>query len=273
MTTDLRSLFAAGPPIEVLYTDLDGTLLGPGGSLLHGPDGHPSLVAAAALVELRRIGVTVVPVSERTAATLRHDARLLGLADWIAEAGTVVCRAGEVHLLWGDAPRDLAGTPREALEGPILDALLAACDGNPRRYAPWDEGRVGEVLLHGTADTAEADAVLAATGAGWACLIDNGAASGWPGREVRAYHLLPRGTGKARAVAGDLATRGLRPEQAVAVGDSVEDATLATVVGTYVQVANGTAPLSGGVVAVDGAHDDGVALLAAAVCSSRTRHG
>jgi hydroxymethylpyrimidine pyrophosphatase-like HAD family hydrolase len=80
------------PPVAVLYTDFDGTLLGPGGSLLSAPDGSPSLRAARALVEAREAGITVVPVSGRRYLTLGGDARLLGLSDLIAEAGTVVPR-------------------------------------------------------------------------------------------------------------------------------------------------------------------------------------
>jgi hydroxymethylpyrimidine pyrophosphatase-like HAD family hydrolase len=258
------------PPVEVLYTDFDGTLLGPGGSLLTAPDGTPSLRAAQALLDARSAGVTVVPVSGRRHLTLAADARLMGLSDAIAEAGTVVLRGGELSYVWGDAPEDLAGTPREALRSSgALDALLGAFDGALRVFLPWDEGRVGEILLHGVADVDVADKVLAEAGAGWACLIDNGAASGWPGRDVRAYHLIPRGTGKARAVAADLEARRVPPDRALAVGDSLEDLTMAAAVGTYVQVANGHGILTGNAFPVPGAMGHGFADAVTAVLSAR----
>ncbi len=268
--TPLDAHLRALPPAEVLYTDFDGTLLGPNGSLLTGPDGRPSVRAAAALVDARAAGVTVVPVSGRRHATLRVDARLLGLADAIAEAGTVVTRGGEVSYVWGEAPAAEGATPREVLERcGALAALLSAFAGQVRVFQPWDEGRVGEFLLHGRLDVAEADRVLAEAGAGWACVVDNGAARDWQGRESRAYHLLPRGTGKAGAVAADLAARGLPRQRAVAVGDSLEDLTMAAVVGTYVQVANGHGELSGNAFGVPGAMGDGFADAVAAILAAR----
>jgi phosphoglycolate phosphatase len=260
VTPELIAHLRALPPVRVVYTDFDGTLLGPDGSLLTAPDGRPTLRAAGALVEARAAGITVVPVSGRRHGLLAMDARLIGLRDFVAEAGTVVCRDGEVSYVWGQMPPGLAPTPRQGLERVgALTALLQAFPDDLRIYDPWDAGRVGEFLLHGLVDVARANDVLAQAGAPWAHLVDNGATGGWPGREVRAYHLMPRGTGKALAVAADLAARGLAPERAVAVGDSLEDATMAGQVGTYVQVANGHAPLEGNGFTVTGAMGEGFA--------------
>lgn len=270
VTTPLVDHLRAQGPVHVLYTDFDGTLLGPAGSVLTAADGRPSARAAVALVEARAAGVTVVPVSGRRSWTLAVDARLLGLADFIAEAGTVVVRGGETSYLFGAAPSEAGATPRDALERTgALAALLDTFAGDLRIFSPWDDGRVGEYLLHGAVDVARADRVLAAAGAGWACLIDNGRAGGWPGREVRAYHLIPRGTGKANAVAADLAIRGLDPCQAVAVGDSLEDLTMTAAVGTYVQVANGHGVLGGNAFGVPGAMSDGFADAVDAVLAAR----
>ena len=238
LPTHLRRM----PPIRVIYTDLDGTLLGAGGSVLADATGAPSDAAASALVRARRAGVTVVPVTGRNHSGLADDCRLLGLHDYIAEAGTLVMRDDVVEHRWGDAPRDGGGTPRDALRrAGALDALLRHF-ADLEIFARYDEGRIGEYLLRGRADVHEADRVLARAGASWARLVDNGATHGPPG--TRAYHLLPRGTGKALAVRDDLRVRGLEPEQALAVGDSVEDLTMAAEVGTYVQVANGHGALT-----------------------------
>jgi hydroxymethylpyrimidine pyrophosphatase-like HAD family hydrolase len=270
MTSDLDAHLRSLPPVRVLYTDFDGTLLGPDGSLLTAPDRRPSARAATALVDARAAGVTVVPVSGRRSWTLAVDARLLGLADFIAEAGTVLVRAGQPSYLFGATPADAGATPRQALERDgALAALLTAFAGDLRIFSPWDDGRVGEFLLHGAVDVERADQVLAAAGAEWACLVDNGRASGWPGREVHAYHLIPRGTGKANAVAADLAARDLDPRQAVAVGDSLEDLTMAAVVGTYVQVANGHGVLGGNAFPVPGAMGEGFADTVQAILAAR----
>lgn len=269
--TPLLEHLRALPPVQVLYTDLDGTLLGPGGSLLTAPDGSPSLRTAAAIVAAREAGVTVVPVSGRRHLTLAADARLMGLRDAIAEAGTVVIRDGEVSFVWGEAPTVEGETPRDVLaRSGALDALLSAFPDRLRVFLPWDEGRIGEFLLHGRVEVAAANLVVAEAGAPWACVVDNGrATSAWGGLEARAYHLLPRGTGKARAVAADLAARGVPPERAVAVGDSLEDLTMAAVVGTYVQVANGHGEVSGNAFAAPGAMGAGFADAVDALLAAR----
>lgn len=267
LTTHLERL----PPVEVLYTDLDGTLLGPNGSLLTAPDGRPSVRAAQALVDARMAGVTVVPVSGRRATSLQVDARLMGLSDAIAELGGVIFRGGERWYEWGECPQTLAdNSPREVLMAAgALEALLKAFADDLRPYNPWDDGREGGHILHGCVDIEKANEVLAAAGCAWAQLVNNGAASGWPGRDVHAYHLIPRGVGKAIAIADDLQARGLQPQQAAAIGDSIEDRTMAIAVGTYLQVANGHGPLGGIVFGVPGAMGDGFADAVAAIVAAR----
>ena len=50
---------------------------------------------------------------------------------------------------------------------------------------------------------------------------------------VRAYHLIPAGASKARAVARHMQARGYGPEECIAVGDSREDMDAADVVGSF----------------------------------------
>jgi phosphoglycolate phosphatase len=240
MTSPLSASLAGLPPIKVLYTDLDNTLLGPGGSLLTAADGRPSARAAVALADAAAAGITVVPVSGRALPQLRNDARLMGLRDAIGEAGAVILRDGQTLYEWGECPRGIAANPHDTLTATgAADAVLAAFPGDLRHYEPWHRGRAGGHLFHGVADVEVADEALAAAGCRWAYLRDNGRTGGWEGREVHAYHLLPRGVGKAAAVRDDLAARGLRPEQAAAVGDSREDLTMAAHVGAFFMVANG----------------------------------
>lgn len=259
MSQRLSAALEALPPIEVLYTDLDNTLLGPEGSLLTGPDGSPSARAAEALTAAARGGVTVVPVSGRAMPQLRNDVRLLGLHDCIGEAGAVVVRDDQTRYEWGECPRTAANPHDAMLAGGAVSALLDAFGSDLRLYEPWHRGREGGHLLHGLVDTTRADEVLAEAGCGWAHLKDNGATGGWPGRAVRAYHLLPRGVGKAPAVADDVAARGLRPECVAAVGDSFEDLTMAPEVGVFFLVANGHGDIGPGIVRTPGAMGHGFA--------------
>lgn len=265
---------AALPPARVLYADVDGTLLGPSGSLLTDPDGHPSVRAAKALVDAARAGLTVVLVSGRQRWQLQQDARILGLGDCIAEAGSVIVRAGVVSYEWGQCPADLAPTPHDALEkAGAADLLLDAFAGDLRLYEPWHRGREGGHLFHGEIDVEGANALLAEHGLAWARVIDNGATGGWPGRSVRAYHLLPGGIGKARAVAADLRARSVEPTAAAAIGDSPEDATMAAEVGAYFQVANGRADASASAIITPGAMGDGFAQAVTALVAVRDPGG
>lgn len=249
------------PAVRVIYTDLDGTLLGRGGALLKDAQGRPSISTAAALVAAARKGIAVVAVSGRRAASLAQDVRLLGLDGAIAEVGTVIIRDGTHHFEWGRCPPDLALTPRGALEeAGALSVLMGSFEGELRPYAPWDAGREGGYLLHGLISVDKANAVLEETGIGWAKVVDNGRTGGWEGRDdVHAYHLVPHGVGKAVALADDLQDRGFTADQAMAIGDSEEDQTMAAEVGTYVIVANGHGTAGDNRFRVRGRNGDGVA--------------
>jgi hydroxymethylpyrimidine pyrophosphatase-like HAD family hydrolase len=230
--------------VRVLLSDVDGTLVGRGGSLLADLDGAPSLAAAEALVLARRAGLEVVLVSGRTRAQLFETGRLLGLRDAIAEMGAVLLRDGKAELQWGEAPRDLGETPAEALlRAGAVATVLERFAGRIEPHAPWHENRQGTALLRGQVEVAEVDAALRAAGLSWARLLDNGRLRGpyphlGPG-ETHAYHLLPAGVSKAATAATYLAAKGLEPSQAAAVGDGPADLELAGAVGAMFLVANG----------------------------------
>ncbi|HWH32372.1 MAG TPA: HAD hydrolase family protein [Egibacteraceae bacterium] len=269
-TDELGQRLAALPRVRAIYTDLDGTLLGPRGSLLHGPDGRPSARAAEALVAAAAAGVEVIPVSGRQRKQLENDARLMGLDDCVAEAGVVIVRDGVRHYEWGDLPRGLAGNPHDTMtEAGAVAVLLRAFPDDLRHYEPWHLDREGSHLFHGRVDVAAADRLLDEHGCSWASLIDNGDTGGWPGRSVRAYHLVPRGIDKARAVADDIQARGLRREETLGVGDSLADLAMAASVGTFVIVANGHGEAGDGVVRVDEAMGHGFAAAVEAALSAR----
>jgi hydroxymethylpyrimidine pyrophosphatase-like HAD family hydrolase len=229
---------------RVLFSDVDGTLVGRGGALLSDLDGEPSLDAAAALVAARHAGLEIVLVSGRNRSQLFEACRLLGLHDAIGELGTVLIHEREVELQWGEVPRDLGATPFEALESSgALGMVLDEFAGRIEPHTPWHQGREGTALLRGQVDVAEVDAVLREKGYGWAHLEDNGRLRGpYPHLgegETHALHLLPAGVSKATTAASYLARRGLQPRNAAAVGDGPADLEIAEAVGATFLVANG----------------------------------
>lgn len=225
------------------YVDMDGTLLGPGGSLFAGVDGEASLLGARAIEACLRAGVEVVVMSGRRRAVAFEDARLFGQGCAIFEIGAGLIAEGETHWLTGPW-RPNGGSIHEQIElsgAPQL--LLEEYSGCLEVHSPWHTGREVSHLLRGLVDTKEANALLAANGHEDLELTDNGAvrrrspalaALG----EVHAYHLRPRGVSKANAVAWHQRMRGYDPDACIAIGDSREDLAVARTVGTFWLVAN-----------------------------------
>jgi hydroxymethylpyrimidine pyrophosphatase-like HAD family hydrolase len=235
--------------VRVLYTDLDGTLLGRGASVLRDDAGEPTLDTARAIVEVNRADLTVVLVSGRNFIQLAEDSRLLGWTDFIGEVGALRSTGRDRHVEYelGDWPSDAvpAGmTPYEAiLEAGALDMLQTAFPGRIERHVPWDSDRVVTFILRGEVEIEQAQAVLDQIDLPVE-IVDNGIIHPVDHTlvgvgQIHAYHLVPKGTSKVRAIADDLAARGLRPEQAAAIGDSAADLKMAEAVGIMVIVANG----------------------------------
>jgi hydroxymethylpyrimidine pyrophosphatase-like HAD family hydrolase len=224
--------------VRCLYVDLDGTLLGAGGAVTRDGEGGFTLLGVRALEACYRARVLVVAMSGRPRRMLDEDVRLLGLDEYVFEAGAGFVVDGEVHWL---AEPDTH--TRIAASG-APDLLLEHYAGRLEPHTPYDQGRDVSHALRGLVDVAEAEALLAEHGHDDLRLIDNGEAhhrspalEGLP--QVRLYHLVPRTLSKAAAVAAHARARGFAREECLAVGDSREDLQVAPVVGAFWLVANG----------------------------------
>jgi hydroxymethylpyrimidine pyrophosphatase-like HAD family hydrolase len=232
--------------LRCVYTDLDGTLLGPRGSLFRDPDGGFSLRQARALEACHRAGVEVVIMSGRREAQVMADARLLGQTSYIYEAGCGVMIDGERTLLTGDWTVGEDGTtPADRIHAAgIPELLFERFEGRLEWHSPWHADRRLSLLMRGKVDVAEANELLREHGHEDLRFLDNGAI----GRRMdgiegpaHAYHLVPGGASKANGVAFHLRARGYDPESCIAVGDSIEDLESAVSVGRFFCVANGPA--------------------------------
>lgn len=243
---DLRSRLARA---KILYTDLDGTLLGRGASLLKDGAGEPSLDAAVAVTGLNRAGLKVILCSGRNAKQLTEVSRLLGWDDFIAELGCVRSYGRGARKIYdtGSWPADatLDGeTPYEAIvRVGALDRLRDAFPGLIEYHDPWHLDREVTHVLRGNVPVAAAQALLDELPLS-VSLVDNGIVH--PPRhtlrgvdEVHAYHLVPAGVSKPSAILADLAERGLARDETIAIGDSVADVAMADAVGLMVVVRNG----------------------------------
>ena len=103
---------------RIVYTDLDGTMVGPRGSFWHTADRELTAGPADALLRLHRSGVALVLVSGRTFEQVVEAARIFAADGAIAELGSVVSWDGGrgVHRLTGGLPDEYAGrTPMEVM--------------------------------------------------------------------------------------------------------------------------------------------------------------
>jgi hydroxymethylpyrimidine pyrophosphatase-like HAD family hydrolase len=198
--------------MRCVYLDLDGTLIGPGGSLLRGPDGGFALEGVRALQACFRADVEVMVYSGRRQASVFECARVIGAPAYTFEVGCGLVIDGALEWLTD-------GLVPSAERGTIYMQIEAS--GAPR------------LLLERFA--------------------------GLP--VVHAYHLIPAGASKARAVARHMQARAYTPEDVIAVGDSREDLGVAGTVGCFWLVANalerdpGLASEAGGIASVRVASD------------------
>ncbi|CAA9481066.1 MAG: hypothetical protein AVDCRST_MAG38-2025 [uncultured Solirubrobacteraceae bacterium] len=232
------------PPLRCLYTDLDGTLLGRGASLLHDGEGVFTMLGARALEACARAGVEVVIFSGRRRAQVAEDARLLGQTAFIYEVGCGLSIDGEDEYLTGRRqPRPDATVHDQVAASGAPDVLLEAFPGRLEPHDPWHRDRHFSHLFRGALDPGEADAVLAAHGHDDLRLVDNGAIHRIsPTLRIdgpaHAFHLIPRSASKADAVRRHMQIRGYAPPECIAAGDSREDLGAAEAVGTFWLVAN-----------------------------------
>jgi len=228
--------------MRCVYCDLDGTLLGREGSLLHDGEGGVSLLGPRAIEACHRAGAELVIYSGRRQAQVREDARLLGSSSYIFEVGCGLVIDGEEEYLT-DGLQPGASTIYAQIEergAPAL--LLERFRGRLEYHDPWHRDREVSHLFRGRVDVDEAGDLLRAEGMGDLRLVDNGAIHRRsPTLEVEqshAYHLIPAGSSKGRAVARHMQARGYAPEEVIGIGDSREDLETSAVVGTFWLVGN-----------------------------------
>jgi phosphoglycolate phosphatase len=232
-------------PLKVIYTDLDGTMMGPLGCFFRDSDFELTLRPARALLAAHARNVDIMLVSGRHKSQLRETARLLGCMNYVAELGTeLVYNLGlEVVMNLGDFEPDCASVYQAILDTGVLELLLETYLRKLEMHTPWSDDRDCTPLLRGYVDMDEVEALLSEHGFEQFVLIDNGVI---PRKsptldvpETRAYHLVPRGVSKDQAVARDQEHRGIRREETVAVGDAGADLPLAEASGAFFMVRNG----------------------------------
>lgn len=245
--------------ITHIYTDLDGTLLAPGGKLLTAHDGSPSAALAQALVALKAAGIEVIIVTGRNGNQGQEFLRLFDLETFIGELGCMVMvgtgQGQRIYYELGDwantvvvpglAPGQLPPdvTPYQLmLQVGAVDRLIAAFPGKLEFHAPYPNERTVTHALRGFVDNAAVKAFLATEELPLE-LKDNGVIHPQEHTlvdcpEIHVYHLVPQNTSKARAVKADMERRGLNRAQTLAIGDAAGDVEMGEHTGSLVVLGN-----------------------------------
>ena len=252
-TGELRERLAR---VRYVFTDLDGTMMGPNSTVLANAAGEPSLDFVQTLIELKQAGVAVVPTSGRNRAMMREDTRLLGLNAFISEMGGIVM-TDLSHDTWEYFTAEMEYdpscglTPHEVIEQTgLCEAFITRYPGMLEYHNDMSAGykhREVTIGLRGEIPDEEAIALLNASGMAldWA---DNGFLNyisapttlelpeGVPGR---AFNITPAGLGKGGAIRRFCERRGIDPAETLAIGDSFSDFLMADAVETFILVENG----------------------------------
>jgi hydroxymethylpyrimidine pyrophosphatase-like HAD family hydrolase len=228
-------------PLRCVYCDIDGTLVGRGGSLFHDARGAVTMAGARAVEACLRAEVEIVLVSGRRRVTVEQPARVIGSPSFIYESGAAVVLSGEEHWLTGGfVPRDGRTIFDQITDTGAPALLLEHFAGRLEYHDPWHLGREVSHLFRGQVDAIEADALLAEHSLDALRVVDNGTMHPRvDGHEDwHAYHLVPRSASKAAGVAFHQRARGYAPEDCIAIGDSREDLGMAAVVSGFWLVGN-----------------------------------
>ncbi|HZO58400.1 MAG TPA: HAD hydrolase family protein [Solirubrobacterales bacterium] len=227
--------------LRCVYTDLDGTMLGKGASLLRDAEGNFSTLAIRALEACHRAGVEVVIKSGRRKAQVYEDARLIGQPSYIYEMGSGLVDGEDEVFFTGsfEVGEESVHDQIERAGAPRL--LMETYPNRIEPHVPWQSDRFFSHLLRGEVPMAEVEALFAEHDLD-VRLVDNGITTRRSPEliadQVHTYHLIPAEAGKGRAVAAHMRRRGLAPEDVIAIGDSRGDLEVAGVVGRFFLVSN-----------------------------------
>lgn len=239
--------------VTTIYTDLDGTLLAPGGKLTTNFAGEPSSEIVEALVAVKRAGIRLVVVTGRSRMQGNEFIRMLDADVFIGEMGTTkqLRDTGPLNITYDtgsfEYDRGRYATPHAAIEATgAVDALIARFPGRIERNFPRGLNRDVTHAMRGYLDVDEVNAFFRENGYALA-FEDNGMFFSTKGLdldpelcpEIHGYHIVPADTSKALAVKRDMEERGLRKRDTVSIGDGYGDVEMGNYTGAFVMMRNG----------------------------------
>ena len=239
--------------VTTIYTDLDGTLLAPGGKLTTNFAGEPSTEIVEALVAVKRAGIRLVVVTGRSRIQGNEFIRMLDADAFIGEMGTTkqLRDTDPLNIEYDtgtfEYDHERYATPHEAIEATgAVEALIARFPGRVERNFPRGLYRDVTHAMRGYVDVDEVNEFFRSEGFELA-FEDNGMFFTTKGLEldpdlcpeVHGYHIVPANTSKALAVKRDMERHGLRRRDTVSIGDGYGDVEMGNYTGSFVMMRNG----------------------------------
>ena len=225
--------------LKVIYTDMDGTLLNDVGCMIKDVNGKFFLGCLELFEKIYEKKLDVVLVSGRSRQQLRYNAQLIGAKNFIAELGCeLVHNEGEKVYVTFDKSSynyEITRGGRDLVK--IIELFKAEFPGKIESKLEWSMARNHNALFFGEIDLEKANRLLDKNGYGGLSLVDNGfsklAKLKLDVKHLRIYNLVPKGVDKAVAMKMDRQIRGLKLENCIGLGDSIEDLKMAREVHSF----------------------------------------
>lgn len=241
--------------VRYVFSDLDGTMYGPGSCVLKNTDGEHSLAMVATLIALKSAGIEVVLTSGRNRSMMHEDSRVLGINSYIGEMGGIIMvdrSRDRWEYFTGDMPFDPTEgvTPHQVIERTgVCERIIERWPGLIEYHNDMANGykyREVTVGMRGEVPDDEARAMLDATGLpiewgdnGFLNYISAPTTLRLPeGVRGRAFNIAPKGLDKGRAIERFCEILGIDRTETLAIGDSESDFLMADHVDTFVMVEN-----------------------------------
>ena len=259
---------------KTIYVDLDGTLVGKNGSLLHNHLGELSTSSIDCINKAHDNNCEIIIATGRDIYRTADFARVLGLNKFIAEAGCVIKTQDEVSLNFGEAIKyfDFNNTTHEEFHKKVVEASIFLIEKFPDQielHEEFSRGQYGTTMLRGNIDEQKANELLKDQ---WPYLEIYGNGHGMfrrsmPGVEnVLIYHLAPIGVTKKSGIEFDQKLRDLKKQDCFMIGDGYADLVCSPAVNTVYVPSNGIksdinskeyADNHENVIVLDGSHNEG----------------
>lgn len=219
--------------LRVIYTDMDGTLLNDRGCLIRDVNGRFFIDCIKLFEKAEALNWDIVLVSGRNKLTLKYNAQLMGVKNYIPELGCeLVYNLGEkVYVTF-----DRLNYKYEVTRGgkdlvKIIELLKSEFPGKIDSRIEWSMERSYNALFLGDIDLIRANKLLESNGYGGLVLADNGFSKlmnlKLDVEHLRIYNLVPKGVDKSSAIILDKEIRKLQKNNCIALGDSAEDLKMA----------------------------------------------